>query len=126
MAAFTEQHNVVTEGRTVSANIPHTGAGEISWSSSVAGSNGTATWTTGFDKDVPVFIYLKSTQDVTVVFKDGSAQAVKTITLVANVPWTWRVGDSVFSADVASIVVTNAGATAATVDIEILLDSGTT
>lgn len=82
-----------------------------------------------FDLDFP-FANLKSffavsTQDVTIETNNG-AYPDDTIALKAGVPFWWADGngqDCPFSADVASIFITNAGSAAAQVDIRVLYDS---
>jgi hypothetical protein len=82
-----------------------------------------------FDLDFP-FANLKSffavsTQDVTIETNDGAAPD-DTITLKAGVPFWWAEGNGAenpFTADVASIFITNAGSAAAQVDIRVLYDS---
>jgi len=70
-------------------------------------------------------IYLQSTQDVTIETNDGAAPD-DTITLKAGVPFWWADGNGAgnpFTADVSTIFITNAGTTAAQVDIRVLYDS---
>lgn len=116
-----------TAGGTISGTVANTADAEDNRSLSIAAAT--------TDKEVDIDIvhtrlvqaFFLSTQDLTIETNATDAAGGDTITLKANVPvWYSTSGGTSgdpFSADVTKMYITNAGATAAQLDIRILYDS---
>lgn len=116
---------VTTAGRSVENVRSFSADLELSMEVPVAGSVTDQESVVGIDISQVKAFYMVSDQDLTVETNDGTTPA-DTIVLVANEPYIWN-EDSYdafqLGTDVTSLFLTNAGATAATFNLEVLYDS---
>jgi hypothetical protein len=120
----TIESSVQTPGKRVTANFTVAHDQQVSLDVSVPGA--TNDHDVDFDFVVARLqsIFIKSDQDVTLETNSSSAPT-NTIALKANKPLIWYVGSyyaNLFTADVTRMFFTNAGATAARVEIEAIVD----
>ena len=112
-------------GRTITASVSTTGSAQQSLQESIADSS--TDLEVGFTLDVSAVksIYIKSDYAITIETNDGSTPD-NTLSLAAGVPYVWHENAEdafVFDTDITSIFVTNASGSAATLQIEVLVDA---
>jgi hypothetical protein len=117
--------NVQVGSTLVSGSETYTGSGKVSIEETIAASTTDDDIVLALDVSAIQSIIILSDQDVKIETNDGTSPD-DTIDLVADVPYVWNTDsyDScLLTTDVTVIYVTNAGATAATLKIEALLDA---
>jgi hypothetical protein len=115
-------------GRTKSDDIVKTGSSRISIEEDVAtGETDFEIQCKGVDISACTFIYIKSTQDVTLETNANDATGGNTLTLVADEPYVWWTAApfvNVLTEDITTdVFVTNASGATATVTMEFIQDA---
>jgi hypothetical protein len=126
---LTITEKVTYDGGSVQADKAVTGDAQIAVAIDVPATTTDKQSIVAVDMSRVTGIYIKSDQDVTLETNHPagtSTAADETLSLKANVPYMWH-SDSYFTnlllTDITCIYLTNAGATAAVVDILIVYDS---
>ncbi len=112
-------------GRSIGSNKSYAGAAQQSISEVVNSSTTDLEITISIDVSAMVMLVMKCDQDVTVE-TNSAGTPDDTIALKAKVPYAWNADNDSFTTklttDVAALFLTNAGATNATFELEVLSD----
>jgi hypothetical protein len=113
------------QGRSISKSNSYSGSASISIEESVANSATDFAVVVAIDVSAIKAIYINSSKAVTMETNSGSA-ADESISLLADKPYVWT-NDSYFAnlleTDITVLYFTNASGSAATVNIEVVLDA---
>ena len=109
-------------GQSLTQNVTLTGSEELNISASIAGNTTNEQHALAFTQSLLQSIYISSDQALTLKTNSSSVPQ-DTLTIAANKPFCWYSGCGIanpFANNVTSLFVTNAGSTAANLNIKCL------
>jgi hypothetical protein len=125
MATAQVRIDAASNGQSISATLSGTGNTEVNFDQSIAAGATNQNFIIALDVSQIKVIVIKSDQALTIK-TNSSGSPTNTINLLAGVPYSWvynaNYNTLLLTGDVTSIYVTNAGASAARLQIVAVLD----